>query len=618
MSRRTIQLFAALLVMLAAWPTFAQQANAGLKVHSIFSSNMVIQRDKPIKVWGWAEPGAKVSVGLSLSDVDVIGATTVTAGADKGRWHATFPALGASADPHTLVVSSGGESITYTNIVVGDVWVMNGQSNMAWALGKTINADLISLQADLPGLRLMKITPNEQSELARDIPREKIATEGGWVVSTPETAVGVSAIGMSFGINVHRALNIPIGIIDNARGGASIESLVPERKLDEHPLTRRYYAHVKQREAEFDIDAWLANQIERWEKKVESEKKKGTPENRLPKKPTKDGIRSWSVPGMSPSDAGSCYNGMFGAFIGYNIKGTLFHQGFNNALGNNCRPKRYRIIMKQMVEGWREDFNNPNMPVGIIGFCAGGTPQNAHNFEAHSRANGAFIRESQRLGLADVGDPQYTAFLPAHDVQIPGLHPWKKADHGIRAARWALSRVYEKQVHWDSAKLVSSEVVGDEIVLKFDKSVMPHTKAAIPEGFSIAGEDGVFYKAHARFRADKAQDPGANAGKYDTTTIHVWSPLVDKPVAVRYGWSVSPLVNLYVDGKPWAPLHSFRTDSWDLPEDEDPSVAGMPGVNWRAERAAAIEHNLERLAREAEMAVKINDRLKTLGVAPKQ
>lgn len=607
MNKHTPRTLACLLmaaVMLGlALPSAAADA---LKVHGIFTSNMVIQRDKPIKVWGWAKPGKGVQVKF--------GEQAASAQTDtKGRWSVTFDAQPANAKPQTLTINTDDDKVVMDNILIGDVWVMNGQSNMAWSLGNSLKKDLLGAQADLPQLRLMKITPNEQQDLQEDIPVD-VMPMGGWVVSTPETALGISAIGFSFGTNIHRALNVPVGILDNSRGGASIESLVPERKFVEDPLAKRYYEHVLQRQAEFSIDDWLAKQIEKWEKKVEQEKKKGTADNKLPKKPTKDDIRSWSVPGMSPSDAGACYNGMFGAFIGYNIKGVLFHQGFNNALGGNCRPKRYRTLMKLMVEGWREDFNDPELAVGVIGFCAGGTPQNAYNFEAHSRANGAFIRESQRLGLADVGDEQNTAFLPAFDVQIPGLHPKKKAEHGDRAARWALNRIYGLDVHWASAKLVSSETVGDEIVLTFDKPVMPHDMAAIPEGFAIAGEDGVYYKAYARFRTAKHPGPHGQANKYDATIVHIWSPLVGEPVAVRYGWAVSPLSNLYVEGKPWAPLASFRTDAWDLPESEDPAEPGLPGVNWRTERREAEELNTARLAKEAEIAVKINERLKTLGV----
>ena len=129
--------------------------------------------------------------------------------------------------------------------------------------------------------------------------------------------------------------------------------------------------------------------------------------------------------------------------------------------------------MKLMVEGWRDDFKDPNLPVGVIEFCAGGISQTRDNFEHWGDDPASFIREAQRLGLADLKDPEHTAFIPGYDEQIPGLHPVKKQVHGVRAARWALSKVYGMQVNWDTASLVSAEPQGDVMVLTFDKPVMP-------------------------------------------------------------------------------------------------------------------------------------------------
>jgi sialate O-acetylesterase len=317
---------------------------------------------------------------------------------------------------------------------------------------------------------------------------------------------------------------------------------------------------------------------------------------------------------MSPSDAASCYNGMFGVFKGLNIKGVLFHQGYNNAMSGNCRPKRYRVLTKLMVEGWREDFNDPALPVGVIGFCAGSIPQTTEDFEVWSVSGGAFIREAQRLGIADLADPAHTAFLPAYDIQIPGLHPLKKRAHGERAARWALNRVYGTQVNWDSASLVSAEPRGDEMVLTFDKPVMPDDMSIIPTGFSIAGEDGKFYLAHARFKLKKDDGIWNTANKsFDATTIHVWSPLVNQPVAVRYGWATSPMGNLKVNGKEWLPLASFRTDTWDWPESDDPDTILIDRAQDRALNKDAADRNTFRRYEEAKRAVAILERLKTLG-----
>ncbi len=233
---------------------------------------MVIQRDKPITIWGWADAGDSVTVRFGAEQ------TETEAAGDDGRWEVSFAAKEASADPRKLVITSGEQTIEMDNLVIGDVWVMNGQSNMR-----------------------------------------------------------------------------------------------------------------------FTMEEELAKQIEKWEKKVADKRAQGVAENKLPKKPTLDSIRSWNIPGMSPSDAASCYNGMFGAFKGLNIKGVLFHQGYNNAMSSNCRPKRYRVLMKLMVEGWRDDFNDAALPVGVIGFCAGAIPQSAEDFETWSVSGGAYIRESQRL-----------------------------------------------------------------------------------------------------------------------------------------------------------------------------------------------------------------------------
>jgi sialate O-acetylesterase len=594
-----------------------------LKVHAIFASNMVLQRGKPITVWGWAEPGKTVSVtfgkpGLSglprsgkdgVMVADPLAPVTLDAVADAaGRWQAGFPAHEANFGPLSLTVASGNEKIGMENIAIGDVWVMNGQSNMAFPLGKVQESDIESAQAHLPLLRFFAIDPNEQSELAEDIPAERIAT-GGWAVSDPETSREFSAIGYVFGARLQRALQIPIGVIKNARGGASIESLVPGHKFDDHPLAKRYADHVKERIAAFDPQA-ESELI--WQRQLARAKGKGLPEDKWPKKPVNaENLTSWNIPGKSPSDMASCYNGMFGVFKGYNIKGVLFHQGYNNAMASNCRPKRYRVLMKLMVEGWREDFNDPALPVGVIGFCAGGDPQTDENFEREALGGAAFIREAQRLGLADVGDPANTAFLPAYDIQVPGLHPAKKREHGERAARWALDRIYKMSgVDWDSARLVSAEPQGDMMVLKFDKSVMPDDWSTIIEGFSIAGKDGKFHQAHARFPLKRGGRPGGNARQCDTATIRVWSPLVKDPEAVRYGWATSPLGNLKVDGKPWLPLQSFRTDSWDYPEVEDPAVLADTGGKKAYTEASAFGD--ERRLKEAEVAKEIIERLKTL------
>jgi len=584
-------------------------ASAGaLKTHGVFSSNMVIQRDKPIKIWGWAKTGGKVSVQFGKDK------TAATAGAKAGRWEVTFPARKADAAGQKLTVACGDDKVEMDNIVIGDVWVMNGQSNMAFGLGKTYRSDLETVTAHLPLFREIRINSNEHETLQTDIPAEKLPGKG-WVVASPETAGGFSAIGYVFGSRLQRALQVPIGIIDNARGGAAIESLTPRHKFKDHPLAARYLAWIEKRRSEFDWDAAVQKLVDKWAKTVAQQREKGVPADKLPPKPTRKDLRSWNVPGRSPMDAASCYNGMFGVFKGLNIKGVLFHQGYNNHMGGSCRPKRYRVLMKLMVEGWREDFNDPKLPVGVIEFCAGSITQDDDNFEIWSnhRTEGAFIREAQRLGLADLKDPENTGFIPGYDQKIPGLHPKKKYFHGLRSARWALKNVYGMRVGWETASLVSAKSDGDRMVLTFDAPVTPDDMSMTPKGFAIADKSGKFFKAYAAYPMKKDVGIWNSTKSCDTKTIRVWSPMVKEPVAVRYAWAGSPMGNLKVNGRPWQPLHSFRTDTWDLPEPDDPSVPTRDRNQGRQMEKDAIKYRQQRKTQEAKLAVEIRERLEKLG-----
>jgi len=591
-------------LLILAVPAQAASDQA-LRLHNIFSSNMVIQRQKPVKIWGWAPKGQKVTVRFGDATAEA------TAEGDGGRWEVTFPPREANANPQQLLVQAGEKKVELDNILIGDVWVMNGQSNMAFGLGKAYRADLETATAHLPLLRRVGISPNESYTLQADLPDDKV---DGWNVCTAETAGGISAIGYAFASRLQRALQIPIGVIDNARGGASIESLVPRHKFDDDPLARRYADWVEKRRAEFDWSAAMKPLVEKWKKHLAEQRKKGVAEADLPSRPTRKDLRSWNVPGRSPSDAGACYNGMFGVFKGLNIKGVLFHQGYNNAMSRNCRPRRYRVLMRLMVDGWREDFGDPMLPVGVIGFCAGGIPQTRDNFETWSVSGGAYIREAQRLGLGDVEEPTNTAFLPAYDIQIPGLHPRKKRAHGVRAARWALSQIYGMKVGWDAASLISAERDGDCMVLTFDEKVMPDDMSTIPKGFSIADESGKFYLGHARFPLTKDVGIWNTANKnFDTTKVVVWSPLVKEPVAVRYGWATSPMGNLKVGGKPWLPLQSFRTDEWDWPESEDPAESLVSRGESRRMKREAAERLEYRKMEEAKQAIEILKQREVLG-----
>jgi sialate O-acetylesterase len=598
MKTKTITLSALLLLVLLPSICIAETATPpqALKLHAIFSNNMVLQRGKPIVLWGWAAPGAAVSVQLGKDKADA------KAAAEKGRWEVTLPAREASADPQSLTVTAGGEKVEMGNIVVGDVWVMYGQSNMAFPLKSVSNRDTESAQANLPNLRLFSISGNEQADLPDDINREAIDTKG-WAISTPETALEFSAIGFVFGKQIQLSTGIPIGVIKNSRGGASMEALVPIQKFQEIPSGKALVESINAQRATFDLQG---ESLKVYEKELKQAKDKKLPEDKWPKKPVNgENVRSWNIPGKSPGHPASVYNGMFGVFKGYNIKGVLLHHGHNNAMTNNCRPKFYRWMTKALIEGVREDFKDPTIAYGVIGFCAGGRPQNEEDFEIQAPGP-AFIREAQRLGVEDLKNLLINGYIPAYDVQVPGLHPTRKIEHGQRAARWALNKFYDKKAQWEEAKLLSVKTEGDEMILTFERRVHPEDMNPIIEGFALAGEDGKYYKAYAR---------SSTVGDFWTAAkiVHVWSPLVPKPVHVRYAWGHSPMGNLKVNGHQEMPIPEFRTDSWDLQESEDLTDKGLTKEffkQWDADGKARLDY---RRSEEAKRALEIIERLKTLG-----
>ncbi|MBT3201982.1 MAG: hypothetical protein HN350_18940 [Phycisphaerales bacterium] len=269
-------------------------------------------------------------------------------------------------------------------------------------------------------------------------------------------------------------------------------------------------------------------------------------------------------------------------------------------MNTSCKPKLYRVLMKLMVDGWREDFNDPKLPVAIIGFCAGGKAQTRLNFEQMGFSTAAYIREAQRLGLGDAKNTENTAFIPSYDQKIPQLHTKKKKELGLRTARWALKTVYgNENITWESAKLLSSVVEGDKILLTFDKPVVPDDLGSEIEGFSIADKSGVYYLASAV--AKKVKDR-----KEQNKQIYVSSPLVKAPLSIRYAWARSPMGNLKVEGKPWQPLHNFRTDK----------LVFTPEVK-HSDPDGRTKNNEAIKAMKAQAASALETRLKTNGEAAK-
>ena len=253
---------------------------------------------------------------------------------------------------------------------------------------------------------------------------------------------------------------------------------------------------------------------------------------------------------------------MVAAIAGLSIKGILFNQGYNNALSGDSRPQLYAKNFINLILDWRKTFNDENLSFGIIKLSAGGTSQTLNNYELEMTDAAPFIREGQFKAYKHLKNTGYVAI---YDEQENWYHPRKKIEAGERMARWALHTQYHFDMGWEPAECSGVERKSDRIFLTFSKAIKTSDDRPF-EGFSIAGEDGHFFPAEAKYIV-KEKDKAGNDIQ-DKTTLVVWSNLVTEPKEVRYAWARNPIANAVNDAhrERVIVLPQFRTDSWNYPE----------------------------------------------------
>ena len=304
----------------------------GLCVSNLFQSHMVLQRDKPIRIWGWGEPRSRVMVTLGREDI------TTQVGRD-GIWEADFPPLAASADPLTIVIEDGSDTITLENVLIGDVWVLGGQSNMEFPLERVDNGWLEIVSANYDQIRVLTVPAPQGPEVRDGFPRlhewsgwfNRHFRKGDWDVLTPEIAFDLSAIGYVFARRIHMAAQIPIGVIDVSRGGTTVETWTPREVLDqiETDEVSALLADWDQRVAAFDAEADLAQRQQQHDNRVKQREERGEeiPANWVRPTDLRPG------PASDHNRPGTCFNSMISPIAGLSVKGVIFHQGYNNANG---------------------------------------------------------------------------------------------------------------------------------------------------------------------------------------------------------------------------------------------------------------------------------------------
>ena len=539
----------------------------GLCVSNVFQSNMVIQRDKPITVWGWAAPGEKVTVSFA-------GKEASATAADDRSWKVTLDSLPASTEPQRLTVKGVETVLILENILVGDVWVLGGQSNMEFPLNKVENGNLEIVSANFPEIRILTVPAQNGPDLKKGFPRlhewsgwfGRHFRKGDWDLCTPEIASELSAIGYVFARRVHKASMIPIGVIDASRGGTTVETWTPEpllRKLESEPLKAKF-AEWDQKVTEWDAKKDLEERVKRhhdWIAKMEKEGKKIPDDRKAEPTDLKPG------PAMDQNRPGNCFASMIAPIAGLSIKGAIFHQGYNNAFDGSVGVAMYRDVFPEMITAWRNAFGDAEMPFGILSLCTDGYPQTRDDYLEKMYNTGIHIRAAQYetfLDLYKAGDANI-GFVSTYDLRRRWYHPQVKVPAGERIARWALATQYgfEKNVPWKPPILTEMESMDGTLVLTLDADVGDPQDGTM-EGFAIAGEDRRFQPVTAMYIEEGKDDRGRP--KLNKKKLVLSSPLVSEPTHFRYAWGRNPLANLQLIGNKDVPFATQRSDDWKVEE----------------------------------------------------
>jgi len=512
---KTALIFAGLLLASAT----ALQASE-LKLAAVFSDHMVLQRDKPVPVWGWAGPGEPVTVSFGGQEKKV-------AADAAGKWMVKLDPLPANAASSELQVSaaSNRQSVTVKDVLVGEVWLGSGQSNMALNVGAARDFETERAAARLPLIRMFKEMSNAAQTPQAD-------AKGQWLVCSPEAVGGFSATLFFFGRELYRALGVPVGLINSSVGGTPIEAWVAGEAQSRVPELRASLDALAQTEAVFDEVKAKANYekaLARWQAQASRAKAAGEPQPRKPRDPLAQRSRR--------GGAGGLFNGKIAPLIPYAIRGTVWYQGEANSHAG--KGSLYQHQLPLLVSDWRSRWGE-DLPFAWVQL-----PNYARASDDWMLVREAMLKTLRlpHTGMAitvDIGEPD-------------NIHPKNKQEVGRRLSLWALGEVYGQKVVATSGPLpVGHEARGSDIVLSFSHAEGGlQAKGGELKGFVVAGEDRQWKPAVARIEGDKVVASSAE---------------VKKPVAVRYAWAADPVCNLFNGAG--IPASPFRTDDWALPNME--------------------------------------------------
>jgi sialate O-acetylesterase len=516
---------AALLALLAS----ARFIQANVVLAPLFSDHAVLQRDKPAPIWGHADAGEKVTVSFA-------GQTRSTIAGNDGRWIVLLDALPATTTSAELTVA-GRNALVIHDVVVGEVWICSGQSNMEFAVApqpgwqermkvKPLNSEAEIAAAHFPLLRHVRI----EHQVATS-PADSVSTSG-WKPATPENVGEFTAVGYFFGRDLQQKLGVPVGLIDSSWGGTPIESWLSPAALDQAPEFAWVREKWEQNLAAYPaLKADYESRLATWTAAEAAAKAgpKAAYSAWLKQHPKPRGPRG---PGDPWTPAG-LFNGMINPLLPYALRGVVWYQGESNA----DHAESYHALFAAMITAWRGHFGQGDIPFYWV---------NLANYTVPSDTTGqtyAFLREAQTQTLSLPNTGQALAI----DIGDPtNIHPANKQEVGRRLALLAKNRVYGITSDDTGPTFAGATREGAALRVRFDHvsgGLIAHDQP--PQPLEIAGVDLVFHPATA---------------KIDRDTLLVSAPEVKEPVAVRYAWKNAPEANLYNGaGLPATP---FRSDNW--------------------------------------------------------
>lgn len=495
-------------------------ARANVTLPDVLSSSMVLQRDAPVPIWGKAEPGEAVTVRFQGQKRSAVADA-------NGKWRVNLSALKASGVPATLFIE-GKNKLELTDILVGEVWLVAGQSNMQRLLRETNDGERATAAANFPQLRLFNVS--------RQVAFKKAAPPlAVWQACTPISVREFSAIGYYFGVELQRELNVPIGLINSSYGGSQAEAWTPVKYLLASEELKPTVDRTKIWDAERpNVKVDYDEAIRTWRAEADRAKAAGAVPSPSPSVP--DALRDYRI-------ASSIYDGMIEPLIPFRIRGAVWYQGESN----EARAQQYALLLPVMIRAWREQWGQGDFPFGIIQLPNYHDPKPEPADEAWSH-----IREAQRLTALN---SPHTGLIVTIDVgEARDIHPKNKLDVAARVARWALADVYRRKLIRGGPTVRSVKVGQGKLVVTFEQvgAGLKIRDGDKLDEFAVAGSDGKWHWASARIIGNDR--------------VEVWSAGVAQPVAVRYAFNSNPRhPNLTNDsGLPATP---FRTDTWPGPTD---------------------------------------------------